>query len=467
MTQNFNQSDNGGDFFEKLNTLNQEVETLKSKEGESQTGITYDVPETLGEYYCVRKAQEMIEVSAYLVGAIAAPNHSYSAGDTLKGLPYSSTRKENTFVPNHVSFETYFTALSDPNSYAYTVHPHSGAYEYLYYGSVCGVFACYCLGMTMRHTNWNMFGIPGIEKVAVQDAQSMRIGYLINAAKTVNGQNKTHVMVCIGVQRLNGVVTHVTLAESTDPVTRAMTYTADDFNAMLSENGSFYTILKYNKLEENTYEPLKSAYRMPIYNKNLMPKKGNKANWSTTEDVVIDVLDKGSYTNYVVERDGSQYSTAAIGSGTTINLGQLSFGKYKMYFVDGSNNKSGYVEWIVVDMHMTVTARSGGIVRFAFSSANAIPVACCWARTSDYMINLVYDVDKEDIQKGYKDTELSTAQMANYGESGYTATTEYDQYHTDYTTDGKKIRPRMFFKTEFGIITTDWGTDSDNITYID
>jgi len=463
MTQQFNKSENGNQLFEKLNTINQEVEALKDGGGGSsptQTGITHDVPETLGEYYLVRKAQEMIEASAYLVGAIAAPNRAYSAGDTLKGLPYSSTKKENTFVPNHVSFETYFTALSDPNSYAYTVHPHSGAYEYLYYGAVCGVFACYCLGITMRHTNWDMFGIPGIEKVAVQDAQSMRIGYLANTAK--NGH--THVRVCIGVTRNNGVVTHVLMAESTDPVTRAAEYTAEEFNATLTD----YTILKYNKLEENTYEPLSSAYRMPIYNKNLMPKKGNKANWSTTEDVVIDVLDKGSYTNYVVERDGSQYSTAAIGSGTTINLSQLPFGKYKMYFVDGSNNKSGYVEWIVVDMHMTVTARSGGIVRFAFSSANATPVACCWARPNDYMINLVYDVDKEDIQKGYKDTELSTAQMANYGVTGYDGkATQYDMYHTYYTTGGNKIRPRMFFKTEFGIITTDWGTDADNITYID
>lgn len=456
----FNIANDGSDLFAGLNSLDERVSEIEENDASAATGVTHDVPETLGEYYCVRKAQEMIEASAYLVGAIAAPNHAYSAGDTLKGLPYSSTKKENTFVPNHVSFETYFTALSDPNSYAYTVHPHSGAYEYLYYGAVCGVFACYCLGITMRHTNWDMFGIPGIEKVAVQDAQSMRIGYLANTAK--NGH--THVRVCIGVTRNNGVVTHVLMAESTDPVTRAVEYTAEEFNATLTD----YTILKYNKLEENTYEPMASAYNMPIYNKNLMPKKGNKANWSTTEDVVIDVLNKGSYTNYVVERDGSQHSTAAIGSGTTINLGHLPFGKYKMYFVDGSNNKSGCVEWIVVDMHMTATARSGGIIRFAFSSANATPVACCWARPNDYMINLVYDVDKEDIQKGYKDTELSTAQMANYGVTGYDGkTTQYDMYHTYYTTGGNKIRPRMFFKTEFGIITTDWGDANDDITYVD
>lgn len=129
MTQQFNQSENGVQLFNKLNTLNQEVETLKTEGGGSaQTGITHDVPETLGEYYLVRKAEEMVNVSAYLKGTIAAPNHTYSAGDTIVGLPYSSTRKENTFVPNHVSFETYLTALSDPNSYAYTKNPGHGAF---------------------------------------------------------------------------------------------------------------------------------------------------------------------------------------------------------------------------------------------------------------------------------------------------------------------------------------------------
>ena len=462
----FETTDNGATLFQKLNAFEGRVAEIEGNGTSAATGVTHDIPQTLGELYCVRKAQEMIAISAYLVGTIAAPTHSYSSGNTIEGLPYSSTRKWNTFVPNHVSFETYLSALSDPNSYAYTVDPGHGSYGCLYYGAVCGVFACYCLGIkAMRHTNWNFFGIPGMEKVATQDAQSMRIGYLINTSKN----NHTHVEVCIGVQRLNGVVTHVTLGESVAPVTRAMTYTATEFNALLSDNGGDYTILKYNKLDENTYEPLMSAYKLPFINKNLMPAKGNKANWSTTENVVIDVLEKGSYANYRVFKDGTQRgSDTAIGSASSINLGTLPYGKYSMVFVDGNGNQSMPVEWIVVDMLMSVEARSGGILRFTFSSANAMPIACCWGRPNDYMLNLVYDVTKEDIQKGYKDTELSTEHMSNYGVAGYDGKgTEYEQYHAYYTTSGNKIRPRMFFETEFGIITTDWGTSSDDITYVD
>lgn len=461
MTQGFNSNESGADLFNKLNTLNQEVETLKTDgSGNPQTGITHDKPETLGEYYLVRKAEEMVKVSSYLKGVIAAPNHTYSSGDTMVGLPYSSVRKYNTFVPNYVSFETYLTALSDPNSYAYTENPGHGAYGCLYYGATCGVFAAYCLGLkVLRHTNWNWFGIPGFEKLETQDAQAMRIGFLMNTSK--NGH--THVRVCVGITRNNGVVTNIRVGEGTDPVTKFTDYTAEEFNAELND----YTLLRYNKLDENTYDPEKSAYNLPFLNPNIMPKKGNKANWSTTENVIIDVLDKGTFTQYVVVKDGVEASPVNIGSGTTINLGHMAYGKYSLYLTNGTNN-SAPVEWIVVDIQMSAEARSGGIVRFTFSSANATPIACAWGRPSDYMLNLVYELSKEDIAKGYKDTFLSTEHMSNYGVSGYEGKgTEYDSYHTYYTTEGNKIRPRMFFETEFGIINTDWGTDSDNITYID
>lgn len=419
------------------------------------TGITHDKPETLGEYFLVRKAEEMVQASAYLKGQIKEPTHTYSSGDTIVGLPYSSTRKTNTFVPNHVSYETYFTALSDPNSYAYTVDPELGAYGKLYYGAVCGVFVCYALGIkALRHRNLDLFAVPGMEKLEVQDAQSMRIGYIMNTAK--NGQ--THARVCVGITRNNGVVTNIRMAHSIDPVCEFVDYTAEEFNDELSD----YTLLRYTKLDENVYKPNESAYVLPFLNPNIMPKKGNKANWSTTEDVIIDVLYKGDFTQYVVVKDGVSASPVNIGSGTTINLGHMAYGKYSLYLTDGNNNSSP-VEWIVVDMNMSAVASAGGIVRFSFSSANAIPIACAWGRASDYMLDVVFDVTKEDIGKGYKDTFLSTEPMANAGEPGYTGkTTLYDACHSYFTSNA--IMPRMFFETEFGIISTDW--PNSGISYI-
>lgn len=463
MSTYFDESQNGNTLFQKLNNVEgrvSEIEQNGAGGGSVSSGVTCDVPQTLGEYYCVRKAQDMIAASAYLTNSIVVPakpngTETHVAGDTFNGVPYSSTRKYNTFVPNHVSFETYFTAMSDPNSYAYSIHPHSGEHEHLFYGSVCTEFMCWCLGIKrIRHTNREVFDIPGMELVETQDAQAMHIGYIINV-QGINGSS--HVRVCIGVKRNNGVVTHVTLAEETTrkPNTRAIEYTAEEFNAMMDT----YTILRYTRLEENTYDPSQSPLNMPFFNKNIMPAKGNKSNWSNTENVVINVLDAGSYTSYIVHKDGAQHSTDTF-NGSSINLGVLPYGKYSMVLTDGTN-KSAPVEWIVVDLNMTVTARSGGIMRFAWSSKNAVPLACCWC-TSDYMMNCTYDVDKKDIVTGYKDTALSREPFACSGIPRYSGKeSQYDAWHSIFSS---KVYPRMLFETEFGIISTDWV--SEGVSYI-
>lgn len=464
MSDYFDKTANGNTLFTKLNTLNGRVDSIE--QNGAQSGVTYDVPQTLGEYYCVRKAQDLIAASSYLTATIVVPDgltatETYNAGDTYVGIPYTSTVVDNTFVPNHVSFDTFFTALSDPNSYAYTVVPKANnTRAHLYYGSVCTEFACYCLGIKpIIHINAELFCVDGMELVT-QDAQAAHIGYLLNSE---GRGDRYHVMVVIGVKRLNGVVTHVTIAEQTaySQNTRSVEYSASDFNDALS---STWTMMKYNKLEENTYEPLLSPVRMPYHNKNIMPAKGDKANWSNTENVIIHVLDAGSYTDYIVYRDGEQYSTAAI-NGTTIDLGVLPYGKYSMVLTDGTN-KSAPVEWIVVDMNMTATARSGGIVRFTWSSKNAVPVACCWANPYTYFMMPTFEVTKEDIVVGYKDTKPSTSNNIVADITEYSDMQSQYEIWYNYYRAGSTIRPRMLFETEFGIITTDWGTSANNITYI-
>lgn len=466
MSNTFDKNQNGNVLFQGLEALEGRVAAIEQYTPTTGDVVTHDVPQTLGEYYCVRKALELVAASEYLTNSMTTPTGSgntrtYNAGDTFHSIPYSSTVVENTFVPNHVSFETFVTALSDPNSYAYSVHPKPAVNAHLYYGCVCTEFACHVLGIKpIIHINAELFYLDGMELVE-QDAQAAHIGYLIN----VEGKNGSyHVRVIVGVTRTNGVVTSITLAEETsrEPNTRLVEVTADEFNTLLDT----YVMFKYNKLEENTYEPLLSPYKMPIFNKNIMPKKGNKANWSTTENVIIDILDKGDFTQYVVVKDGVPASPVSIGSGTTINLGQMAFGKYSLYLTDGTS-KSGAVEWIVVDMNMVAEARAGGIVRFTFSSKNATAIGCAWANPNSYFMTPTFEVTKEDIIKGYKDTIPSRENTIVSNNPDYAQMkTQFDLWNNIYKGNGGKIRPRMMFETEFGIITTDWGTSANNITYI-
>lgn len=461
MANYFDKTSSGNTLFNNLNTLEERVSQVEQSGGggSSSSGVTQDVPLTLGELYCVRKAMDLIKATAYLTNTLAVPdNNTQVAGDTIVGIPYSSTVVENTFVPNHVSFDTYYTALSDPNSYAYTRIPKpDNARAYLYYGMVCTEFACHCLGIKpIIHINGEIFDLDGMELVT-QDAQAAHIGYILNSE---GRGNRYHILVVIGVKRLNGAVTHVTLAESTAPYPRATEYTASEFNTMLDT----FTMCKYNRLHENTYEPWMSPYKLPYVNKTIMPAKGDKANWSANEDVVINIINKGDFTQYVVVKDGVEASPVNIGSGTSINLGHMAYGKYSIYLTDGTN-KSAPVEWIVVDMHMSATAMSGGIVRFSFSSKNAVPIACAWANPSSYFMMPTFAVTKEDIVKGYKDTKPSTEQNIVAGITEYSQQkTQYALWRNFYSGGSNTIRPRMLFETEFGIITTDWNNAND-VTY--
>lgn len=445
-----NINSNGTQLFNELESLDSRITDLENgQSGGGSTGIV-DVPMSLGEVYCIRKAYEAVYISQYMRNALKVPGANKSAGDTFTGIPYSSTRVEDTLVPTNVSYETYITALSDGNSYAYTKSPGLGGYGYLYYGVVCGVFACWCLGIkNIRHTNWDMFNIPGLERISDQSAQAMKVGYIVNCAKN----SITHAKVCVGVERNGDTVTKIILAESVDPVCRIVEYTASAFNSTLNN----YTILKYNYLDRNTYDDKNSPYITVFCNKNIMPKKGNKSNWSTDEDVIIDVMDAASYTSYVLYKNGVVASTTEL-SGNTINLGHLGYGKYRLSLTDGTN-ESAPVEWIVVDMQMAAEPLSGGIVKFTFSSANATALTAQWCR-ADYMANLVYDIDEEDRDKGYIETSLSHEHNQCYGVTGYDGQgSQYEKYHDYYAVSNNPIYPRMTFETEYGIIkTTQWNT---------
>lgn len=405
-----------------------------------------DSPENLGVAYAIQKAVDMSKLSQYLRNSLAVPTDNKVAGDTIIGLPYSSTRKRSTFVPNNVSFETYLSALSDANSKAYMASgTGSGATEQLWYGEVCAPFAQYCLGIdVMRGTNWTIFTIPGMQKVSVQDAQHAKLGDIIN----VGTKTSAHCKVVVGVSRRrgDGMVTHITTAESISPLCVIEKITASAFNILLNN----YTLLRYQYINQNKYDSAKGAFAQYEINRNIMPDFGNKANYGIDDEVNINILDLANYTGYVLEKDGKFGETVPLSVGETIiKLGALPFGKYALRLTDANGNMSPAVEWIVIDYSVMVTARSGGIIRFAFSSKNALPIGTYWSR-ADYMPTIVREIGPAELDAGYIDTQLSSDQIMVADDQRYeNARSEVEKYG-----DLTEIYGRVLFKTEFGIFTS-------------
>ena len=428
--------------------LDENGNTLTERFGQPVgTTITEDIPETLGVAYALKKANEMIKISQYMRAALPVPSDNQSAGDTLVGLPYSSTRKTNTFVPNFVNYDTYLSALASPNSFAYTENPNLGANGALYYGIVCMMFTQYCLGIEVaRHTNLSFFGIPGVEQVETQDVQAMRLGYVINCSK--NGI--IHCMICTGITRENGTITKIRMSESVPPVCREIEYTADSFNALLAN----YTICKYNKIEENTYVPFSQIKTESPVNRFVQTRKGDRSIWYTDEDVVFDVLDASTFTKYKVFKNGVLSSTESIPGNNVINLGHLAYGRYELFLTDDTNN-SPSVSWIVADINVSAESVEGGIINVSFSSKNASAIGVYWCNSS-YMARIVKEISEADRVSGTISTFLDSETIwANEGVEGYAGDTEYAIYSSDYT-EGTDIYVRVLFLTEYGVIISKW-----------
>lgn len=433
---------------EHLDQLDRLGEQLDERLDQIESNQTEDIPETLGVAYALKKANEMIKISQYIRASLPVPTDNQVAGETLVGLPYSSTRKTNTFVPNFVNYDTYLSALANPNSFAYTVNPNLGTLGALYYGVVCIMFVEYCLGIDVaRHTNLSLFGVPGIEQVETQDAQAMRLGYIINRAQA---NTNPHCEICTGITRVNGVVTKIRLSESYQPVCREMEYTAEAFNALLSE----YTILRYTKIEENTYTPFSQIKTESLVNRFVQTRKGDRSIWYTDEDVVLDVLSASTFTKYKVFKDGVLVSTESIPGNNVINLGNLAYGKYELLLTDDTNN-SPSVSWIVADINVSASSAPGGIINVSFSSKNASAIGIYWCN-DDYMARVVKEITEADRVAGMKATYLdSTTEWACKDVSGYAGDTEAELMALRFY-DGADVYVRVLFLTEYGVITSQW-----------
>lgn len=415
--------------------------TGSGSDAPTSKGETSDVPTELGVMYAIKKAYDLANISVYARSAMSFGGNNIASRNYFVGMPYSSTRVDNTFVPNYVTIETFISALTNPNSYAYTKNPGFGASGNIYYGTVCGMFVCYCLGMkTCYHRNMELFEADGFAVKQNQSANGANLGDVINDAKSA-----IHTMLIVGIDRKDGIVTHVTTADSWQPYVRITRRTAAEFNSMLNT----YTLLSYNKYYKNTYDG--SVGRTYVINKHIMPRKGNRSNWGETEAVTIDILDASTFTKYELCKNGNVVSTTPI-SGNVISLGQMSYGKYELRLTDDNGNKSLPVEWIVVNCTLSAQAIGNETIRINFASKNARPYNIVWAR-EDYMNLCTFDATEKDIDNGYKDTELSKTATIVSGLAGYPQS-KYEQYKTEYITNKTPIYPRILLETEFGVWTS-------------
>ena len=172
----------------------------------------------------------------------------------------------------------------------------------------------------------------------------------------------------------------------------------------------------------------------------IVPRRGDKANWRKDERIVIDVLSRKSFSEYKLYKDDQLIQKKKIPNNNVIDLGVMPYGDYKLCLTDGVED-SRFVYWIVADYSISAKAIGDGKVKVSFSSSNATPVWTTWRipakSDSNYNNGPLWTtvINENDIKKGYVITELDSYLLRKHGLGRW-----------DF---------KVAFETEYGIISSD------------
>lgn len=377
--------------------------TKKPTTRPSSLVLTEDKPENQGVQNALWNMEQMVKIAFTPIKAIPQNLSTWPANVQQKGLPYSSTRIEQAYVPQNVSFHTFMTALKNPKSYLYTVDlnaDYGNINGKTYYGAVCSTACGYALNIQASYTSYQWSIIPGMELVKDQDLQNLKLG------DTIAGQG--HVLMITGITRdQTGHIVKFKISQAAGTDVHSKTYTISAMEDAYP--ASKYEYCRYTKLADVTYTA--SEYvavgsekaQKVSYNTAIIPRKGDKANWRTSETVILDVLNKGSYTDVEIYKysSGDWVKIKTVDIATTIRLKDLDPGAYKARLVN-STKGSKWCYWRSVDAvskgeHYQSTRK----VKVTFSATNAEPLYVQWMNGYTNATVRITQLTKEQIEAGY------------------------------------------------------------------
>ena len=350
-----------------------------------------DAPENEGVANALLRAKQCADVSYVTKAVLPCQKGDIEAGTEVTGIMYSSTREESLYVPNAVSFESYITALNDPKSYIYT-RVSDLQNSKTYYGTVCSAFVSYCLDLPCIYTTRQLGTLDGIVKIQEQELDNLRLGDLIL-------REGVHVCMIVGIERDNcGRVLSVTESEATKPQVRTKTYSRRGFTERWLDRG--YQIYRYTMIDEVRYEYSEWADTdndTLLINRNLCPKRGNKANWPMGERVEIDIFDGSEYDKVELYKDGMLLSSTSLPQDLCIRYDALDSGQYDVCLTNGAY-QSEYVSFIVVDILIQAENLGNQQVKISFSSSVATPKWFAWCYPNENTLNEEGVSAEEDIK---------------------------------------------------------------------
>ena len=397
---------------------------------EKAPALYRDKPENQGVQNALLNMAQLTEIVYMTKAVLPQSSKNFPAGQSHKGLPYSSTRIEGTYVPNNVSLHTFMTALQNPNSYLYSVdlgRDYGNVNGDTVYGTVCSMACAYALGIVANYTTSQWTKIPHMQTLE-PGVQSLVL------CDTIVG--KGHVVMITDIVRDGeGRVLQCLVSEAIGSDAKSRYYTEQELSERFLVNT--YAYCRYTDLAKVQHTPSEyvavgDQQAQPVaYNTAIIPRRGDKANWYYGTDVVLDVLEKGNYTAVEVYKNEAHFNTIpldmtnALKDGHVITQTGLPAGSYKARLTNGTD-VSAWCYWVVTDATFTATLQPDGQVHIAFSATNATPLFIQWTRIND--------------NGAFHTTELTPQQA----EEGIAVVKPPSQ----------EFKIRVAFRTEYGIVYT-------------
>ena len=202
------------------------------------------------------------------------------AGVPVKGFPYSSTEETDKFFTENVSFESFLTAIPNPNSILY--QPGRGALGACNYGVVCNGLVRYALGIPYRVSTARWLTIPGMRVVKGRGeytADDMRLFDVLWAY----GEGRNHVVLVTDILRdEKGEIKKIEISHAIRPYCVRALYTPEE----ICEKWFLYSLCRYDGLQE--------APPLDEENDRLLWESGLDKN------TPVVTVDNGNRSNYLV-----------------------------------------------------------------------------------------------------------------------------------------------------------------------
>ena len=252
-------------------------------------------PTTRGEKIAIAKARQLTDfkwtplkdIPTYTIkdGHMVIP-----AGKEVTGFPYSSTEATDKFISENVAFDTFLSAIPNPDSKLYqTGHGSIGRCNY---GMVCNGFVRYVFGIPYRVNTHRWYMLEGMNMVYPKQEYKVEDLKLCDVLHAFN-DGRNHVALVTDILKdQQGNIVGVEIAEGVAPLCKRETYTPEEYY----EKYKPFAIWRYDLLEQipdvdqDIEELLKSG--MEQIQPKIAVDNGINSNYLVGEEILISVFEE-------------------------------------------------------------------------------------------------------------------------------------------------------------------------------